>query len=76
MAEAVRVRSNREFRDRLMEKALTNVTETGKLAQQLTKSSRSREVRTKTSAILNGNVYKNNVQADGCFLKLLKLVLG
>lgn len=76
MVEAVRVRSNREFRDRLMEKALTNVTETGKLAQQLTKSSRSREVRTKTSAILNGNVYKNNVQADGCFLKLLKLVLG
>ena len=39
-----RVRSNSEFRGRLMEKVQVNVTETGKLAQQLLKSSRSHEV--------------------------------
>ena len=39
-----RVRSNSEFRERLMEKVQVNVTETGKLAQQLLKSSRSHEV--------------------------------
>ena len=35
---------NTEFRERLMEKVHVNVTETGKLAQQLLKSSRSHEV--------------------------------
>lgn len=39
-----RVRPNNEFRERLMEKVHVNVTETGKLAQQLLKSSRSHEV--------------------------------
>ena len=35
---------NNEFRERLVEKVQLNVTETGKLAQQLLKSSRSHEV--------------------------------
>ena len=39
-----RIRSSSEFRERLMEKVHVNVTETGKLAQQLLKSSRSHEV--------------------------------
>ena len=39
-----RVHPNNEFRERLMEKVHVNVTETGKLAQQLLKSSRSHEV--------------------------------
>ncbi|CAH3026320.1 unnamed protein product [Porites evermanni] len=43
-----RVRSNSEFRERLMEKVQVNVTETGKLAQQLLKSSRSHEILTQT----------------------------
>ena len=34
----------REFREKLVEKAHTNIIETGRLAQQLTKSSKSREV--------------------------------
>ncbi|KAK3704044.1 hypothetical protein QZH41_019404 [Actinostola sp. cb2023] len=39
-----RARVNREFRDRLTERVHTNLIEAGKLAQQLTKSSRSHEV--------------------------------
>lgn len=41
---SARVHPNTEFRERLMEKVHLNVTETGKLAQQLLKSSRSHEV--------------------------------
>ena len=39
---------NNEFRERLVEKVQLNVTETGKLAQQLLKSSRSHEVNSTT----------------------------
>ncbi|KXJ22057.1 uncharacterized protein LOC110253091 [Exaiptasia diaphana] len=43
MAEG-RARVNREFRDRLTERVHANLLEAGKLAQQLTKSSRSHEI--------------------------------
>lgn len=39
-----RLRTNAELRERLLEKVQLNVTETGKLGQQLLKSSRSHEV--------------------------------
>ncbi|KAL9989365.1 hypothetical protein ACROYT_G003906 [Oculina patagonica] len=44
-----RVRPNNEFRERLMDKVHVNVTETGKLAQQLLKSSRSHEILAQTT---------------------------
>lgn len=40
---------NNEFRERLVEKVQLNVTETGKLAQQLLKSSRSHEILSQTT---------------------------
>ena len=39
-----RLRTNAELRERLLEKVQLNITETGKLGQQLLKSSRSHEV--------------------------------
>ena len=44
-----------EFRERLMDKVHVNVTETGKLAQQLLKSSRSHEVNSSTE-LCHGSV--------------------
>ena len=49
-----RVRPNNEFRERLMEKVHVNVTETGKLAQQLLKSSRSHEVSGSNELLFEG----------------------
>lgn len=45
---------NNEFRERLVEKVQLNVTETGKLAQQLLKSSRSHEVNCTTKIWFKG----------------------
>ncbi|XP_068728124.1 BLOC-1-related complex subunit 7-like isoform X2 [Montipora capricornis] len=44
-----RMRPNMEFRERLLEKVHINVTETGRLAQQLLKSSRSHEILAQTT---------------------------
>ena len=48
---SARIHPNNEFRERLMEKVHVNVTETGKLAQQLLKSSRSHEVNIRKSLL-------------------------
>lgn len=48
-----RVHPNNEFRERLMDKVHVNVTETGKLAQQLLKSSRSHEVNSRKSLAMS-----------------------
>ncbi|XP_029192579.2 uncharacterized protein LOC114958878 isoform X1 [Acropora millepora] len=44
-----RLRTNAELRERLLEKVQLNVTETGKLGQQLLKSSRSHEILSQTT---------------------------
>ena len=63
-----RVHPNNEFRERLMDKVHVNVTETGKLAQQLLKSSRSHEVNSRKSLAVSTIKYDfNNTYNLPCY---------